>query len=149
MGDTAVLEHYLAPLRPHLEPADVTELVINRPGEIGVERTGGWRWLSDPTLNAKWLETLARAAAAFTTQDVGAETPICSTVLPAGERCQIVLPPAAGTTSITLRKPSAATLTLDDFERGGLFETVRISTPDLSAIEQELLTLRDAGDWKA
>ncbi len=35
-GDTAVLEHYLAPLRRHLEPADVTELVINRPGEFAI-----------------------------------------------------------------------------------------------------------------
>jgi type IV secretion system protein VirB11 len=148
MGDTAVLEHYLKPLRPHLEPADVTELVINRPAEIGVERAGGWTWVNDATLNEKWLDTLARAAAAFTTQDVGGETPICSTVLPAGERCQIVLPPAAGMTSITLRKPSANTLTLDDFERGGLFDAVRLSTADLSPIEDELLALRDARDWK-
>lgn len=148
MGDTAVLEHYLKPLRPHLEPADVTELVINRPAEIGVERADGWTWVNDATLNEKWLDTLARAAAAFTTQDVGGETPICSTVLPAGERCQIVLPPAAGMTSITLRKPSASTLTLDDFERGGLFDAVRLSTADLSPIEDELLALRDARDWK-
>ncbi len=149
MGDTAVLTHYLKPLRPLLEPADVTELVINRPGEIGVERAGGWTWQSEPALNERWLETLARAAAAYTTQDVGSETPICSTVLPEGERCQIVLPPAAGTTSITLRKPSSKTLTLDDFEAGGLFEGVKLATHDLSDIEQELLQLRDAGDWKA
>jgi type IV secretion system protein VirB11 len=149
MGDIAVLTHYLKPLRPHLEPADVTELVINRPGEIGVERAGGWAWRTEPALNARWLETLARAAAAFTTQDVGGETPICSTVLPDGERCQIVLPPAAGTTSITLRKPSARTLTLDDFEAGGLFDGVKLASPDLSATEEELLELRDAGQWKA
>lgn len=148
VADTAVLEHYLAPLRPHLAAPDVTELVINRPGEIGVEQAGGWRWFAEPSLTEPWLRTLARAAAAFTTQDVSGEAPICSTVLPAGERCQIVLPPAAGAPSLTLRKPSAATLTLDDFERGGLFEAVRLATADLSDVEEELLALRDAGAWK-
>ncbi|CAN7621037.1 P-type DNA transfer ATPase VirB11 [Phenylobacterium sp. LjRoot219] len=148
MEDTAVLEHYLAPFRPHLAPPDVTELVINRPGEVGVERAGGWRWSGEPTLDERWLRTFARAAAAFTTQDVSGEAPICSTVLPGGERCQIVLPPAAHATSITLRKPSAAPLTLDDFERSGLFEAVCLSSSDLSGVEEELLALRDAGDWK-
>jgi len=40
-GDTAVLQHYLTPLRVHLEPGDVTELVVNRPGEFAIERPGG------------------------------------------------------------------------------------------------------------
>jgi len=36
MGDTAVLRHYLAPILPLLEPVEVTELVINKPGEVGI-----------------------------------------------------------------------------------------------------------------
>ena len=96
-GDTAVLEHYLAPLRRYLEPPDVTELVVNGPGAFAVERLRGWEWFEAPDLTEKALRPLAVAAAAVTTQDVTAETPICSTVLPSGERCQIVLPPAAGT----------------------------------------------------
>ena len=102
-GDTAVLEHYLAPLRRHLEPADVTELVVNRPGEFAIERLSGWAWFEAPELTEATLRPLAVAAAAVTTQDVTAETPICSTVLPTGERCQIVLPPAAEHVSLTLR----------------------------------------------
>lgn len=148
MADTAILEHYLSPLRPHLAAPDVTELVINRPGEVGVERAGGWSWFSEPSLTEAWVRTLARAAAAFTCQDVSGETPICSTVLPGGERCQIVLPPAAEAPSLTLRKPSAASLTLEQLERGGLFSSVRLASPDLSEVEKELVTLRDAGRWK-
>jgi type IV secretion system protein VirB11 len=145
--DTSVLLHYLAPLQRCLEPDDVTELVVNRPGELAIERAGGWEWRDAPDLTETWLATLAKAAAAFTAQDVTDETPICSTVLPQGERCQIVLPPAAERLSLTLRKPSAVTFDLDAFARGGLFDAVAVATNDLSADETALMTLRDAGDW--
>ena len=145
--DTSVLLHYLAPLQRCLEPDDVTELVVNRPGELAVERAGGWEWRDAPDLTETWLATLAKAAAAFTAQDVTDETPICSTVLPRGERCQIVLPPAAERLSLTLRKPSAVTFDLDAFARGGLFDAVTVATNDLSADETALMALRDAGDW--
>ena len=146
-GDTAVLEHYLRPLRPHLDAPGVTELVVNRPGEFAVERDGAWVWFEAPELTEAWLKPLAVSAAAASTQDVSAHSPICSTVLPSGERCQIVLPPAAEQISLTLRKPSAISFSLDDFGRAGLFEAVRRATPDLKADEEALLALRDADDW--
>jgi hypothetical protein len=93
MRDTSVIDHYLAPLRPFLAPAPVTEVVVNRPQEVGVEHPDGWRWHEVPELTESWLRTLAVAAAACTGQDVDAERPICSTVLPGDARCQIVLPP--------------------------------------------------------
>ena len=147
--DTAVLQHYLKPLQACLEPAGVTEVVVNRPGELGIEHEGGWEWRTAPELTEAWLSTLAKAAAAFTAQDVTPETPICSTVLPGGERCQIVIPPAAERLSLTLRKPSEATFDLDAFSRNGLFDDVALATNDLSADETGLLALRDAGDWPA
>lgn len=151
MTEPAVLLHYLGPLRPLLAGADVTELVVNRPGEVGIERAGGWEWRDVPELTSEWLETLARAAAAFTRQDVTAEAPICSTTLPDDERCQIVIPPAvpAGTVSLTIRKPSVATFGMEDFTRAGLFEDVALASEDLSADERQLVALRDAGDWPA
>lgn len=145
--DASILRHYLEPLQRGLEPEDVTELVVNRPGEMAIERTGGWEWREAPELTEVWLATLAKAAAAFTQQDVTEETPICSTVLPQGERCQIVLPPAAERLSITIRKPAAAAFDLDAFARGGLFDDVALATGDLSVDETALMALRDAGDW--
>lgn len=147
--DASILHHYLAPLQRALEPADVTELVVNRPGELGIERAGGWSWREAPELTEAWLATLAKAAAAYTTQDVTEETPICSTVLPQGERCQLVLPPAAERLSITIRKPAAATFDLEAFADAGLFDAVAVATGDLSEAEARLMRLRDAGDWPA
>lgn len=146
-GDTAVLEHYLAPLRRRLEPADVTELVVNRPGEFAVETLQGWAWFEDPELTEAALKPLAIAAAAVTAQDVTREAPICSTVLPSGERCQIVLPPASEHISITLRKPSERVMAMADFTAAGLFDAVSVVRANLRPEETALLALRDAGDW--
>ena len=150
MEDTAVLDHYLAPLRPFLEPDAVTEVVVNRPGEVGVEAAGQWRWHEVPELTGAWLQTLAVAAAAFTRQDVDAEHPICSTILPGNLRCQIVLPPAVpgGAISLTIRKPSHRRMGLEDFEAAGLFAAATaVRGAEVDATDVALTALRDAGDW--
>lgn len=146
-ADTAVLEHYLAPLRPHLARPGVTELVVNRPGEIGLEGPAGWTWVAAPALTEAWLAPLATAAAARTRQDVCEAHPICSTVLPGGERCQIVLPPAAERLSLTLRKPAARSLGLADLERAGLFGALGGDRGAEADLEAELCARRAQGDW--
>ena len=60
--NTAVLDSVTAPLRKYLDDVRVTELVINRPGEVGIERRGGWTWESEPSLDFKNLMALAAAA---------------------------------------------------------------------------------------
>lgn len=147
--DASVLDHYLAPLAAHMAPADVTELVVNRPGEIGLEQAGAWRWIDEPRLDPNWLATFAIAAAAYTAQDVGPATPICSTVLPGGVRCQVVVPPAAEHVSLTLRKPCSLDLSLETLEDAGLFEITKAATSDPNAVEAELLALQRAGEWRA
>jgi type IV secretion system protein VirB11 len=135
--NTAVLDSVTAPLRKYLDDASVTELVINLPQEVGVERHGCWTWEIEPSLDFKTLMALATAAAAFTV----------STIFPTGERVQIVVPPVVpdGTVSITVRKPSSVTMTLADFEAAGLFKDTRIAETKVSPQELELLALLRAG----
>src|SRR3546814_57941 len=138
--NTAVLDSVTAPLRRYLDDASVTELVINLPGEVGIERRGRWTWESEPSLDFKTLMALATAAAAFTSQDVTRENPIVSTIFPTGERVQIVVPPVVPdeTVSITVRKPSTVTMPLADFEAAGLFRDTRISDKKLTPQVLEL-----------
>jgi type IV secretion system protein VirB11 len=145
--NTAVLDSVTLPLRKYLGDVRVTELVINRPQEIGIERRGGWAWGSEPSLDFKSLMALATAAAAYTSQDITRENPIVSTIFPTGERVQIIIPPVVPdeTVSITIRKPSTVTMTMADFEAGGLFKQVRIARETLSPVEQELTALLQAG----
>ncbi|ACG78766.1 virB11 type IV secretion protein [Phenylobacterium zucineum HLK1] len=145
MGDVAILNHHLRPLRAALDADGTTELVVNRPGEFAVERRGAWLWHEAPELTTEWLRTLAIGAAAATAQDVSPDRPICSTVLPSGERCQIVLPPAAEHPSLTLRRPSPTAFELADLARSGLFENVA-TAPDDEA-DAAMRALQAAGDW--
>lgn len=146
--NTAVLDSNIAVLRPYLDDAGVTEVVINRPGELAVESQEGWVWHDEPALTGEALQTIATAAAAYTNQDIGTETPICSTVFPTGERVQLLVPPAVpdGTVSITIRKPSKVTMTMEDFERGGLFEATRIAENSISAEQAQMRDLLKAGE---
>ena len=147
---SAIYAHNAAPFAPFLVRADVTELVVNEPGWIGVETRNGWEWHQAPALDYPALMTLAKLIAGLTRQDITAEHPICSSVLPGGERAQLVIPPAVepGVVSITIRKASGVTMDIDDFERAGLFSEVR-AHGGVEAIDEALAAYRDAGDWKA
>jgi type IV secretion system protein VirB11 len=146
--DGAILDHYLAPIRPLLGTAGVTEVVVNRPGEFAVEDATGWRWVDAPELSEEALTRIAVAAAAATRQDVTPERPICSTVLPTGERCQIVLPPAAEHVSLTFRKPSGLSFSLEDLDGAGFFEAAS-QTRSGPAQNDGVLPCGRAGGWPA
>lgn len=147
---TTIYQHNAAPLAPFLARDDVTELVINEPGWIGVETRKGWEWHEAPSLDHASLMTLAKLIAGLTKQDITTEYPICSSVLPGGERAQVVIPPAVerGFVSITIRKASGVTMDIDDFDRAGLFNEVRAHGAS-EEVDGALLRHRDAGDWKA
>ncbi len=133
-----------------MEPVDVTELVINRPYEAGVEQGGKWTWHEVPEMSFDWLMTLARAAAAATKQDIRSDAPLVSTVLPTGERCQFLIPPATleGIVSVTMRKPSAVTLSLDDMISGGVFADTAVAGRTVPAVDRRLMEMLQAKDWR-
>jgi type IV secretion system protein VirB11 len=150
-AEQQVLLRCLEPIADLLETPELTEIVINRPGEVFTEGPTGWTRHERAGLGFPQLMNLATAAAAFTRQDIAADQPIVSTVLPFGERCQIVAPPAVpgGTVSLTIRKVAPLTMTLDEFERRSLFADVRPANDSLSSDEEALMRLKESGQWRA
>nr|CAC79170.1 TraM protein [uncultured bacterium] len=130
------------------DPA-ITEVCVNRPGEIWCERQSVWETHKVDALTFDHCQSLATATAKFANQDITDSRPILSAVLPAGERVQIVMPPAAehGTISVTIRKPSFSRRTLTDYEEQGFFKHIRPMNGELSPDEHELLALKQAGDY--
>jgi len=57
------LRHLLTPFQPFLANPETTEVVVNRPGEIGVESAGVWSWYQEPSLTFDWLDSLGILAA--------------------------------------------------------------------------------------
>lgn len=136
----------LEPFKPFFEDDKVTEICVNRPGEVFVERAGKWQSHEVPQLNFDYLRRLGTAVATFANTTFGDSTPIVSAVLPHGERSQFVMPPACkdNTISITIRKPSFDVKTLESYIESGFFNHIkpasRVSEADqeLLAIQQEL-----------
>lgn len=147
----AGLAAFLSPIRHHLDRPDVIELCINRPQELFVETYKGWKVERIDALTYSHLSGLAATVASFTRQSIGPTKPILSGALPGGERIQIVLPPAVpqGTLSITIRKPSERTFSLEDFEQAGMFEEIQAEPGALSERDVSLLALYKTQSWKA
>lgn len=132
-----------------MEDPAITEVCVNRPGEVFVERSNEWERHEVPSLTQEHLESLATATAKFANNDVSENRPILSAILPGGERVQIVLPPACehGTVSVTIRKPSFDILTLADYQKQGFFKNIKPISDDLTPDELELVKLKDEGNY--
>ena len=117
----------LAPFEDQLARPDVTDIYVNRPGELWVETLGGAIERHDnPELTELTLARLARQVAALTHQGVSREHPLLAATLPNGSRVQIVAPPATrGPLALAIRRQVAASLTLRDYEARDHFAGTR------------------------
>lgn len=144
------LRSYLAPLADVLARPDVTDIYVNRPGEIWAETLGGEVERHDaPALETIVLERLSRQVAAFSHQGVNREHPILSAVLPGGERVQIIIPPATrGEIALAVRKHVSSDLGLADYVSMGAFDHLRVNhKPSRTDLDGCLRALRDSGDF--
>ncbi|APO75957.1 type IV secretion system protein VirB11 1 [Rhizobium etli 8C-3] len=123
-ADRGVVRELLAPISAFLRDRSLYEIIVNRPGQVVTEGSAGWQTHDLPDLSFDKLMRLARAVASYSNQSIDETRPILSATLPDDERIQIVIPPATtkGTVSVTIRKPSSVSLSLDDLDDGGLFD---------------------------
>jgi type IV secretion system protein VirB11 len=143
------LRAYLAPLTGLLARPDVTDIYINRPGEIWSETLGGEIERHDaPGLDVVTLDRLARQIAALSHQGISREHPLLSASLPDGARVQIAAPPATrGPMALAIRKHVSADLALSDYVTAGAFAQTRRGAPQANtAVDAELARLLELGD---
>ena len=135
------LTSYLAPFAEALARADVTDIYVNRPGEVWLETTGGGVERHDnPTLGEATLCRLATQIAALTHQGVSREHPLLAATLPDGSRIQIVHPPATrGPLALAIRRHVAPLLSLVDYEESDCFAHTKGEDPGSSLAEIEAL----------
>jgi type IV secretion system protein VirB11 len=148
--NTVFLSKYLEIFDKFLNAKDVSEICVNKPHEIWVERMGAAKMEchENKELTPDILLRLARLIASNTGQTIGTENPLLSAALPTGERIQIALPPAsANGTAISIRKQVVKDLSLEDYEKNGAFKEVNI-TKEIhdDANNQILRKLADEGN---
>ena len=133
----AHLKPFLPGLEPLLEDAEVSEIMINGPGNVWIEAKGRLTAHAAPGLD----ESALLRAAIHIARPLGldpATTPIIDARLDDGSRVAICVPPASPHVAITIRRFGKRTFSAADLvEQKALPENV------LKAAEQMLLTRRN------
>ena len=162
MSQIASFRAKLSCMRPYLDDPDVTELAVNRPGEMFI----AWRGqgymepVAVPELSLPLLKSLADVTAAFTSQITDRRSPLLSATVPVdlsrdiddslrgGYRVQAVRAPAVAeqTMALCIRKPSMLDLSIPDYQERGAFSKINCSLQG-EATEKNLLKLIKAQDW--
>jgi type IV secretion system protein VirB11 len=129
------LESYLGVLEPWLGRPDLTDIYINRPGELWFEVLGAPpERCVVPELTSELLARMVKQIAAVTAQGINREHPLLSASLPDGTRVQAVIPPATrGEIALAFRKHVSVGLGLEDYrETGAVAETQIITANEKS-----------------
>ncbi len=120
---TVALNQFLKPIKQFMEDPKLEEIIVNRPGEVLIERRGIWETYSVPEFDSQHLKGLANLIAEFTAQDVSETNPLLSAITPEQFRVQVVMPPACPQDmfGLAIRKPSTLNYSLDDYQAMGAF----------------------------
>lgn len=141
------VRYMLQPLQPYFDDPEITEICINKPYEVFCEKKGVWVSYGVEKLSFDYLLRLATSVATYANTTIAEENPIVSAVLPNGERSQFVIPPACKdeTISITIRKPSFAVRSMQQYLESGFFNHVKPKR-QLDDADIELLKLKEELD---
>lgn len=108
------LLEFLAPVRVYLDDPTVSEVMINGPGQIFVERKGKLELTDARFANREALMSALRNLAQFVGKHVDETRPILEARLPDGSRVEAVLPPVAPDgPHVAIRRFFKETLTVD------------------------------------
>jgi type IV secretion system protein VirB11 len=150
INNDVYLRNYLLPFAAWLDMPDVTEILVNCPGEVWIERTNTatMERHSAPEIDAVLLQRLAHQIARISHQGISRETPLLSATLQNGARVQIIAPPATRQhMALAIRKHVLTDLTLNDYAATGGFGHTRRGLPgQLSRDDAALTQLLDSGD---
>ncbi len=145
-GERSVyLDAYLAPFQRWLDVDTVTEILVNRPGEVWIEDAaqGGMVRVEAPEIDDRLVQRLAEQVARVSHQGINREHPLLGATLPDGARVQFCGPPAARKHwAMAIRRHRRLDLPLDAYDTGPLGQDEAPAMPD--AQSQPIAFLREA-----
>ncbi|QWC56306.1 P-type DNA transfer ATPase VirB11 [Erythrobacter sp. 3-20A1M] len=117
------LDAYLAPFRQWLERDSITEIMVNRPGEVWIEDSAdpGMRRIETPEITDTLVQRLAEQVARVSHQGINREHPLLGATLPGDARVQFCGPPASRRHWVmAIRRHRRLDLPLDAYDSGPL-----------------------------
>lgn len=136
-GERSVyLDAYLAPFAHWLARDTVTEIIVNRPGEVWVEDAAhpGMQRVAAPEIDDRLVQRLAEQVARVSHQGINREHPLLGATLPDGARVQFCGPPATRRHwAMAIRRHRRLDLPLDAYDSGPLATGEAPEMPDPQA----------------
>jgi len=133
---------YLEPFQDWLDHPEVTELLVNRPGEVWVEKSGTMI-RHECKIDDRLLQRLAEQVARISNQGISRERPLLAATLPNGARVQFVASSATRAHwALAIRRHRLLDVPLDAYADGPLKPAVPVASPEPTA--DPLGFLRDA-----
>lgn len=163
MSQIASFRSKLSLLTDYLDDQQVTEIQINRPGELWLRKKHTYfsEKVEAPGLTYALLLSLADVTASFKSLEVDRLSPILSAEIPVNledgipdfqrgaYRAEMILPPVVPerTIAMTIRKQSLVKMTLPIYEKQDAFRFVNRGVDDSPYSDELLQQLYKAGQW--
>ncbi|MBK2046051.1 P-type DNA transfer ATPase VirB11 [Allofrancisella guangzhouensis] len=151
--DKTNTSHFLLnPIRSFIEDPDVSEILINKPQEIWVEKYGDLKPYTVNEMDLSRMRRVFRLLSAENKQEpsIGKDNPMLSGSLLDGSRVQLVHPPVAGHFTLSIRRKTVLNRTLEDYSNDNYYQHMEYADIDdnfISEQDQHLLKLYNAKDW--
>jgi len=128
--DFIALLTFSRPIKAYLDQPDISEISVNCPGEVWIEKGHDRTRYLVPELTYDHLITFANLVADFSDQYISPENPILSATMPGGYRIQFVIPPACskGHVVLSIRKKTVTKFYLEDYKKAGFFDEVSVAS---------------------
>ena len=141
---------FLEPVRRFLDDAQVSEIMINGPNQIYIERHGRLELTTARFASMEALTAALRNMAQYVGKHIDADRPILEARLPDGSRVEAILPPAAPDgPCVAIRRFFRETLTVQRLVGfGSLTETAAALLEVLVVLKQNVIVAGGTGSGK-
>ena len=115
-----VILPFLRPIENLIKDASISEIMVNGPASVFIERNGRIEPVPGATIAEKSLQVAVRNIARALGDEISEEKPLLDSRLPDGSRVAAVIPPCSvNGTTLTIRKFQSHLFTADELVRAG------------------------------
>ena len=115
-----VILPFLRPIAPLILDPTISEVMVNPPGRVFIERDGRLEEMAGVTVSEHSLQAAVRNIARALGDDISEDKPLLDSRLPDGSRVAAVVPPCSlGGTALTIRKFQSRRFTVEELVRVG------------------------------
>lgn len=143
----------LAPIQSFLNDRKVSEIMLNRPREILIEKDGDIKKFDIPEYDDRMLHNLFQLIARENKQEISEKKPLLSGSLLDGSRIQLIMPPIAKHYTFSIRRVVANSFNLSDYQNKNYYQHIVGSSIEknhydlLPNIEKNLIDLYRQKLW--